>query len=328
MIELQGNSLKISFPEVHAKAHCRIEFQRTLRIPDDNNEYPLPPGFGPFPLDHVDNLGEKLPQSWRTHGGIYLPMYQSEAMWIKFFGDYPFAIKIAAGKINAVTGNAWKNPLDDKPQDYIVSSEQAWLDGYNVGKGRVRQFVAMPLGEGYSAEEQLTGQSEHGGLQIIAYPMKASYYHANFERYRVESECYLETPMFCRKASVEDMALAPGGLMRQEIHEDEYGIDAWDHSLSARCFVHITNSETYRQLTGRQAPGKPFKAKDYTQAGLPWFEYYRDGKALGGSEKLAGLVSVAAKWLQKTQKTYPDNTPVKPAVVKKLGDAKVREGDF
>ena len=39
------------------------------------------------------------------------------------------------------------------------------LDGYCVGKGISRQFVAMPLGEGYTAKEQLSGAAEHGGLQ-------------------------------------------------------------------------------------------------------------------------------------------------------------------
>jgi hypothetical protein len=30
----------------------------------------------------------------------------------------------------------------------------------------------MPLGSGYSAEEQITGEAEHGGIQIVVYPMK------------------------------------------------------------------------------------------------------------------------------------------------------------
>ena len=46
MIELKHNQLKFSFPEVHPKAKLTIEFQRTLRIPDDDNTYPLPPGLG------------------------------------------------------------------------------------------------------------------------------------------------------------------------------------------------------------------------------------------------------------------------------------------
>ena len=34
----------------------------------------------------------------------------------------------------------------------------------------------MPLGEGYSVEEQLTGEPKWGGVQILVYPMKADRY--------------------------------------------------------------------------------------------------------------------------------------------------------
>jgi hypothetical protein len=36
MIELLNDKLTFRFPEVHQKAECHIDFQRTLRIPDDN----------------------------------------------------------------------------------------------------------------------------------------------------------------------------------------------------------------------------------------------------------------------------------------------------
>jgi hypothetical protein len=39
----------------------------------------------------------------------------------------------------------------------MVSPEQPWLDGFAIEKGVIRQFVAMPLGDGYSVEEQVTG---------------------------------------------------------------------------------------------------------------------------------------------------------------------------
>ncbi len=81
-----------------------------------------------------------------------------------------------AGKINAVTGEAWANPLAHEPQDYVVVPGQPWLDGFAVSRGMIRQFVAMPLGAGDTAEEQLTGTAEHGGVQIVVYPMKAEVY--------------------------------------------------------------------------------------------------------------------------------------------------------
>lgn len=327
MIELKDNELVFSFPDVHEHARCSIEFQRTLRIPDDNREYPLPPGLGEFPLDHVDNLGDKLPEHWKRHGGIYFPLYQSEAMWINFDNHYPFAIKIAAGKVNALTGETWSDGLHNDPQDYLVAPEQPWLDGYCVAKGLIRQFVAMPLGEGYSAEEQLTGAAEHGGLQIIAYPMKKEVYYEHFIKPYEGANKDIMFRRVCECADM-DMGLAPGGLTRQEIYEDEYGIDAWETSTSSRCFVHIANSEMYQQLTGRRPPDKPPTAKEYNCAGLPWFDYYSDGEALSGSDKLAGMTGVAGKWFQKTKQIFSDNDAVKPVNIQNLGKKRVREGEF
>src|SRR6266478_6074387 len=101
-----GDALVFTASEVHPEARLRIVFQRTLRIPDNGRDYPLPPGLGAFPLRHVDDCAERLPASWVKRGGVMLPMYQAEAMWLAFNDlGYPFALKIAAGKINAVTGD-------------------------------------------------------------------------------------------------------------------------------------------------------------------------------------------------------------------------------
>lgn len=329
MIELDDDVLKFRFPEVHERAGCRIDFQRTLRIPDDNRAYPLPPGLGRFPLAHVDDHAERLPETWRRHGGVFFPIYQAEAMWLHFDGSYPCAIKIAAGKINAVSGAAWSNGLTAKPQDYVVCSEQPWLDGFNVAEGFIRQFVAMPLGEGFSAEEQITGQAEHGGLQIVVYPMKRELYAELFELPAEEMPCS-EAPkvLFSRRPPAPEMGLAPGGLMRQEIYADEYGIDAWDQQHAARCFVHLANSTQYHAIIGGQPPHKPPTAREYTQAGLPWFDYYSDGKALPGSSVLGGLTSIAAKMIGKGLGPLTDNEPVAPEVVKLGKKGVVREGEF
>ena len=184
MIELRDDALVFRFPDVHADAVCRVAFQRTLRIPDDNRDYPLPPGLGRFPLRHVDDHLDRVPEAWGRRGGVFLPMYQAEAMWLRFDAEYPMAIKVAAGKIDAVTGETWTNELSRRPQNYMAVPEQPWLDGFCVEKGLIRQFVAMPLGAGYTAEEQLTGEAEHGGLQIAAYPMLAATYEKWLEEQR------------------------------------------------------------------------------------------------------------------------------------------------
>jgi hypothetical protein len=142
MIELKRDKLFFTFPEVHPDARLEITFHRTLRIPDDGDTYPLPPGLGSFPLRHVDDFAKNVPKKWVEHGGVMLPMYQSEALWISFESkyldrhrtEYPFAIKIATGKVNAVTGTTWINTLSGNPQDYVVIPQQPWLDGYCVEK--------------------------------------------------------------------------------------------------------------------------------------------------------------------------------------------------
>ena len=324
MIELKRDQLIFRFPEVHKDAECRISFQRTLRIPDDNRPYSLPPGLGEFPLNLVDDYGDSVPGAWNTRGGVFLPMYQAEALWLNFSGSYPMAVKVAAGKINAVTGEGWENELSGEPQDYVVVPDQPWLDGFSVMKGMIRQFVAMPLGEGYTAEEQLTGEAEHGGLQIVVYPLKASLY----EKEEEADELVAYGPSIAYSPPRE-MGLAPGGLMRQEIYEDEYGLEAWDTSVRSRCFVHILNSVQFFNVTGANPLSKPPTAREYTAAGLPWFDYYGgDLKALEGAQKLAGLDSVAAKKLKKGEGILADNEPVEPKVVKTLGKGKVREGEF
>jgi hypothetical protein len=150
MIELRNEALVFSFPEVHPDAQLRIDFHRTLRIPDDGKDYPLPPGLGRFPMKHVDDYCEKIPEVWLERGGVMLPMYQSEALWLNFdssqipyhWTEYPFAIKVAAGKINAVTGDSWSDGLLRNPQDYMVSPEQPYppvcghASGVRIQRGR------------------------------------------------------------------------------------------------------------------------------------------------------------------------------------------------
>ncbi len=97
-----------------------IAFQRTLRIPDDGRTYPLPAGLGEFPLRSLDDFPATAPASWLQRGGVVSPMDQSEALWISFPAPYPFAVTIAAGKIKAVSGEAWTAELDCEPQDYVA----------------------------------------------------------------------------------------------------------------------------------------------------------------------------------------------------------------
>lgn len=338
MIELRDNTLHFSFPDLHPKARCALSFQRTLRIPDDNQDYPLPAGLGTFPVWPVDDF--PVPAQWREHGGVFFPMYQSEAMWIDLdspgWPQYPFAIKVAAGKINAVTGQPWTNELTEDPQDYLVLPEQPWLDGFNVAEGIVRQFVAARLGEGHTAEEQLTGEGRWGGLQIVAYPMKPAVYRERIELPALQQDDFADDDlgldvMFSRRVCESDeMGLAPGGRITQEIAEDPYGIDAWDTSHYSRCFVHLLNSDSFQRVTGHQPPTEPISPDRYRAAGVPWFDYYRDGPSLPGSRRLAQLDGMASR-LIKQGGQLQNNAPIRVDGAIRIhgnGAPLIREGRF
>ena len=330
-------------------ASVTFAFQRTLRIPDDGKTYPLPAGLDLFPLRAVDDFAKTTPASWIKRGGVLMPMYQSEALWIEFSARYPFAVKVAAGKINAVSGEAWSSDLQREPQNYVVLPEQPWLDGFAVGEGVIRQFVAMPLGAGYSVEEQLTGQAEFGGVQFQAYPMRAETYFREkvvpslpssldelllrlFAVHLVKTDFYGDASSCpaapCAGSVEESMGLGAGGQMRQEIYHDPHSAAVWDETLSRRCFVHLCNSLVWRQITGTNPPHPPLTAQEYKRAGIPWFDYYRDDqKPLKGSQRLAGVKSVTQLGQEKHSQPLPENSSITPELIVQYGNTR-RPGEI
>jgi hypothetical protein len=317
-----------------------VEFQRTLRIPDDGKVYPLPAGFGRFALRHVDDHNDAVPAPWIERGGVLMPMYQSEALWIRFGTDYPFAVKVGAGKINAVTGEAWTAGLQAHPQNYLVVPEQPWLDGFAVQKGIIRQFVAVPLGARYTVEEQITGKADVGGIQLQVFPMNSAAYFRTKLAKRLPRSLedlvdelldgdWLESRILfsqCMPSLVmEDrgMGLGMGGTMRQEIFQDPHDFSGWDLSMTSRCFVHLCNSLMWREITGGNPPHPPFTRKEYVRSGVPWFDYYReDLPALPGSSVLAHIKSVFTLGDSKGEKPLPDNTSMHPELVVQYGNTR------
>ena len=86
---------------IHFGSRCSISFQRTLRIPDDGQTYPLPPGLGIFDIHRVEDHKDRLPPDWQKDQAVFIPMYQREAMWIGFRAAHwkPNAVQIAIGGI-------------------------------------------------------------------------------------------------------------------------------------------------------------------------------------------------------------------------------------
>ncbi|MFD9727289.1 hypothetical protein [Streptomyces sp. NPDC059072] len=149
----------------------RIHFIRTLRLPESGT-HALPPGLGEFPLRRVEDHPDTVPPEWLAKGGVMLPVYLREAMWLRFGGTRePAALQVGVGKVCAVSGGRWTGRLARDPQNYVTLPRQPWLDGINSGNGTVRQFVAVPLGLGATVEGQVTGEETTGGVQLQAFAL-------------------------------------------------------------------------------------------------------------------------------------------------------------
>lgn len=161
------------FDELIIGSLTKITFNRTLRIPEDGKTYPLPAGLGRLPIHRVEDFAKRVPTKWLEEGGYFIPLHQKEALYLEFSGPewHPSIAKVCVGKINAISGDRYSENISSHKQDYILVPQQMWLDGINAGDGVVRQFVAMPLGSGYSVEAQMTDEETFGGFQF--YVMQA-----------------------------------------------------------------------------------------------------------------------------------------------------------
>ncbi|KAH7227505.1 hypothetical protein BKA60DRAFT_653806 [Fusarium oxysporum] len=169
---------KVSVSEGIIIDDLTITFRRTIRVPDNKNTSGLPPDEGIFPLFKIEDYARKLPLSMAKKGGIFIPMYQREALWIDFESRKNYAIRIHVGNVNIVSGEPKIPTLATELrhrqllkqekciQDYIVVPDQKWIDGVATELGQVRQFVAMPIATNCSVESQMNGEESTAGIQF------------------------------------------------------------------------------------------------------------------------------------------------------------------
>jgi hypothetical protein len=74
----------------------KISFRRTIRVPDNQQVSFLPPDLGAFPLKSVRRYEGRIGAEMSAKGGVFFPMWQSEAMWIDFkaSGERDYMVKV------------------------------------------------------------------------------------------------------------------------------------------------------------------------------------------------------------------------------------------
>ncbi|MFD3620326.1 hypothetical protein ACFWWT_34825 [Streptomyces sp. NPDC058676] len=341
-VRIDGNTLRLP-------GGAAVRFVRTLRLPETGT-HPLPPGLGEFPVRRVSDYPDTVPQQWRARGGVMLPVYLREAMWLSFSGTRePAALQVGVGKVCAVSGRPWSDRLARDPQNYVVLPRQPWLDGINSGKGTVRQFVAVPLGLGATVEGQVTGEEVWGGVQLQSFPLNDGPLARwrEEERLRAERARAMPTPGMSYGAAMP-MAMAPaapaatagppraaaamglgvGGSMRQEVYRDDRPLTDWAEQPAGRVFVHLVTPPEWRRITGEAPPPSPVDRAAYTRAGLPWFDYYdQDAEDLTATDTLQGVKPVG-DWLGDDHEPWQEPSPQQVQPLKDAPGKPVADGDW
>ncbi|GAB91755.1 hypothetical protein [Gordonia rhizosphera] len=295
-------AIVFSFPEVDAAATLHVTFHRTLRVPDDAITYGLPPSLGRLDVratHEVDPRG-------RQESDAMLPLWQSEATWIDFTApdDYPFLVKVGVGGINAITGDAYTPAPDFVTEDYLEVPTQPWLDGFRVDATTVRQFVAMPLGDGYSAAEQLTG-TDDGLIRFSVVPLKADVWAQ-----RPRPVAFLAEDM-CIPAPA-GMGLGAGGSIQQSIATPIEPHENWALDARTEARIRLVNSAVWQSITGEAPHRKPLTVDEYLAYGFPWFEWYDDSLARQGESPLNAVKTIRQIGEEKGANPLPDNTSFTP----------------
>lgn len=330
-VRIDGNTLRLP-------GGVAVRFIRTLRLPETGT-HPLPPGLGEFPLRRVADHADTVPEAWRARGGVMLPVYLREAMWLSFGGTTePAALQVGVGKVCAVSGKPWSDRLARKPQNYAVLPRQPWLDGINSGTGTVKQFVAVPLGLGATVEGQVTGEEVWGGVQLQSFPLRdepLARWRASRQRERARAP--MAAPSFgaapqmmaaAAPAAPAGMGLGVGGSMRQEVYKDDRPLSDWAGRPAGRVFVHLVTPPQWRRITGEEPPPSPVDRAAYTQAGLPWFDYYdQDAEDLSPTDTLEGVKPVG-DWLGDDHEPWQEPYPAQVLPLKDAPGKPVEDGDW
>lgn len=93
----------------------------------------------------------------------------------------------------------------------------------------------------------------------------------------------------------EEMALAVGGQIRQDVYPDEDGPRAWDVKGGQMINVHLAGPAMYTAITGRVPHPSPVSAAEYTRCGFPWFSIFDEATIddVKAPEVLALIRSIA-----------------------------------
>lgn len=282
-----------------------INFHRTIRVADGRTPANLPPSLGEARLTPVSQYRQQCPEAWED-GAYFIPLHDTEALWISLSSSSPVAALIGAGGVNVLTGE--KLGLTLEASNYMVVPPQPWIDGFKSTDGNVYQFVATPYkgGEGLSVGEQILGaESKSGGIGIAVFEPKGplipksrpytgktagAYGDLLGEEFAMKSVGVVSgMSLSADCAGFDEMGVGKGGLIKQKIYADPHGLEAWKEEPVAITAFYLVNAQAYKEITGIEIPA----ARGQEGYDGPWFGQADDAEPdVPGAAAFTGLKTV------------------------------------
>ena len=253
-----------------------VNFQQRPGPPNDAKLYVFSAGLVDVPLCPAANFPDKLPASWLAETDFLALMNASEPFLIGFTANYPFAVKLAVGSLDAVTGESALVSLQKEPPNYLVVSGESTVDGI-----KQRSFV-LPLEAGCATNEQFFAGQKIGVIDVQMWPLCVESYFSEEVAHSIPPTLreffawfvygpsieakWTEIDRRDEKSRDDPLTDETEAIVLNTKYEDELDwryirelgdlreVADWDQTRSNRCCVHVCNPSVWQQITGTSPP--------------------------------------------------------------------------
>jgi hypothetical protein len=253
-----------------------VKFQHPPRPPGDAKIYVFSTGLEELPLRPATDFPDAPPAPWLKQTDFLMPMDASDPFLIRFTSNYPFAVKLAAGNLDAVTGESSLSGLQKEPRNYLVVSGESTTRGV-----KERSFV-LPLDVGCAVHEQFFADQKIGRIDLQICPLHVESYFREEVAHSIPPTLREYFAWFVYAPSVrarlgkmqlldeqqgnECLTDESGAILLGRKFEDEFDpqyieelvdlreVADWDQTETKSCSVHVCNPSVWRKITGMNPP--------------------------------------------------------------------------
>ncbi len=258
------------------KPRLTIKFQHPPRPPDDAKIYVFSARLEELPLCPASDFPDTLPASWLKQSNFLMSMKPNDPFSIRFTANYPFAVKVAVGNLDAMTGEPSISGLQKEPRNYFVVS------GESIANGITERSFVLPLNAGCVVNEQVFADQKIGRIDLKICPLRAESYfgeevaHLIPRTLREFFAWFVYGPSIkARQAEMErkdqtwrsdPLTDESGAILLGRKFEDEFDpqlieeltdlreVADWDQTPSECCSIYVCNSSVWCQITGTIPP--------------------------------------------------------------------------